>query len=383
MHVAYFIVAAHMNIGILTPGFSANEEDWAIPFLQNLVGQLAQTDDVRVIALRYPHQRQPYSVNGAQVYPLGYGAGAHGLQRMRLWLDALRLIRRLHHENSFDVLHAIWSDETGLLASWAGRWLGIPTVTSIAGGELVGLKEIGYGSQCSHFGHWTVGQALRSDAVVVSGSSNRSLITQAGYHVPESKIHTITWGVDNTLFTPFATLPETRRLLHVGSLVPVKNQAMLLRALARLDNVELDIVGTGYLLPDLQRLAAELGIAERVHFLGSVPYTQMPKIYQRAALLVMTSRSEVVPMTILEAAACGVPTIGTHVGVLPDHLALGVTVPVGDDAALALATASLLNDTPRLIALRQSASQTVPAELSVQHTAVRYRDLHTHLMSTR
>lgn len=369
-----------MNIGLLTPGFSVHEDDWAIPFLQNLVRELARTDDVRVIALRYPHHRQPYQIYGAQVYPLGYGAGAHGLRRMHLWLDALRLINRLHREKPFDVLHAIWSDETGLLASWAGRWLGIPTVTSIAGGELVGFRDIDYGSQCSRFGHWIVGQALQCDAVVVSGSHNRGLIARAGYQVPDSKIRTIVWGVDTELFAPANTSPDARRLLHVGSLVHIKNQTMLLRALARLNaDIPLDIVGVGPMLPDLQRLAGELGIAERVHFLGSVPYMEMPQIYRRAGLLVMTSRNEVVPMTVLEAAACGVPTIGTHVGLLPDYPALGVTVPVGDDEAMADAISTLLNDDVQLAALRQSAYQAAHAELSVQRIASLCRDMYARL----
>ena len=369
-----------MNIGILTPGFSAHADDWAIPFLQNFACEL---DDVRVIALRYPHQRQSYTVHGAQVHPLGYGAGAQSVRRFRLWLDALRLIRRLHHEKPFDALHAVWSDETGLLAAWAGRWLGIPTVTSITGGELVGFPDIEYGSQCSRFGHWTVGQALQCDAVVVSGSHNRGLIAQAGYTLPDAKIHTIIWGVDTSLFTSPDAPPQNHRLLHVGSLVHIKDQTMLLRALARLDDVHLDIVGTGPLLPELQRLAAELGIVERLHFLGSVPYDRMAQVYQQATLLVITSRNEGTPLTTIEAAACGLPTVSTHVGFLPDYPALGVTVPVGDDAALAQAIAELLNDPVRLMALRQSAHQTAHAELSVQHTAAHYRDLYARLKISR
>src|SRR5688572_7480541 len=101
-----------MNIGILTPGFSKDAQDWALPFLQNLTDELSRYGDVRVIALRYPHTRQPYTVNQVQVYPLGYGSNTRSLRRFQLWMDTLQLISKLHSEKPFDVLHAIWSDET-------------------------------------------------------------------------------------------------------------------------------------------------------------------------------------------------------------------------------------------------------------------------------
>ncbi len=369
-----------MNIGILTPGFSAHADDWAIPFLQNFVGELARTDHVRVVALRYPHQRQSYSMQGVNVYPLGYGSGAQGRQRLSLWWETRRLLRRLHREQPFDVLHAIWSDETGLLAAWAGCWLRVPSVTSITGGELVHFPDIQYGLQGSRFGRWTVGQALRADAVVVSGTHNHNLIRQAGYTVPDSTIHTIVWGVDTDLFRPADTPVSSRRLLHVGSLVGIKNQAMLLRALARLEGFELDIVGTGPLLPDLQRLAAALGITGRVNFVGGVPYRAMAPYYQNAALLVITSRNEGVPLTTVEAAACGLPAVSTQVGMLPDHPTMGVTVPVDDDAALAEAIRDLLADEPKRAALCQSASETARANFSAQHTAAQYRALYENLL---
>ena len=108
-----------MNIGILLPGFSSDEHDWAIPVQLNLVREMAREDDVRVLALRYPHRRDCYSVYGAMVYSLGVGQ-ACGARRLALWWEALRTLRRLHREKPFDVLHAMWADETGLIAAWAG-----------------------------------------------------------------------------------------------------------------------------------------------------------------------------------------------------------------------------------------------------------------------
>ena len=369
-----------MNIGILLPGFSADENDWAIPVQQNIARLLSASDNLRIIALRYPHQRRPYRVYDAQVYPLGVGAWTRGWRRLALWLDAVRLIRRLHRERPFDVLHAMWADETGLVAAWAGRWLGVPVVVSITGGELVGFDDIAYGMQRSAFGRWTVRQALYgADVVTVSGSHSRGLIRQAGYDIADAKIRRLVLGVDTDIFYPDDT-PRGTRLLHVGSLVGVKDQAMLLRALARLDSVGLDIIGTGGLQSPLQALIGRLGLRERVRFWGNVRHLDLPQYYRRAALHVMSSRNEGVPVALLEAAACGLPTVSTAVGLLPDHPAMGVTVPPGDEAGLAGAIDALLHDGARLDGLRQTAAATVRDEFSVRHTVEALREMYQAFM---
>jgi len=60
-----------MRIALIVPGFSADEQDWCIPALRNLASELARTDEVVVIALRYPHQAARYTAFGARVIAIG------------------------------------------------------------------------------------------------------------------------------------------------------------------------------------------------------------------------------------------------------------------------------------------------------------------------
>ncbi len=375
-----------MRVGIILPGFSSDEHDWAIPVQLNLVREMATHDDVRVLALRYPHRRDRYEVYGATVYSLGVGQ-VRGLQRLKLWADALLTLRRLHRERPFDVLHAMWADETGLIAAWAGRWLGIPVVVSIAGGELVGFADLDYGLQRSNFSRWIVGQALYgADRVIAACSYARGLIPQAGYTRVPARIQTITLGVDENIFAlPNPNQPPAEnKLIHAASLVGVKDQATLLRALARLDDsITLDIIGSGPEEKPLRALAAELGISERVHFLGAVAHLDLPTYYQQAALNILCSRHEGLGMVTLEAAACGIPTVGTAVGLLPDYPALGISVPVGDDAALADAINLLLTDNKKRIVLGQSARKLVEERFTIQETVRQFRALYVELVANR
>jgi glycosyltransferase involved in cell wall biosynthesis len=373
-----------MRVGIILPGFSGDEHDWAIPVQLNLVREMTQFDDVRILALRYPHRRNQYQVYGATVYSLGVGQ-VRGFSRLKLWLDALLTLRRLHREKPFDVLHAMWADETGLIAAWAGRLLDVPVVVSIAGGELVGFPNLDYGLQRSAFSRWIVGQAL-GGANYIAAACNyaRGLIAQAGYKIPSEKIRTITLGVDATTFTlPKPNHQPTKtKLIHVASLVGVKDQAKLLRALAHLDeSITLDIIGTGPEENHLRTLAAELGISQRVNFLGAVAHLDLPAHYQQSTLNVLTSRHEGLGMVTLEAAACGIPTVGTSVGLLPDYPELGISVPVSDDAALANAIDTLITDNKKRIALGQSARKLVEERFTIQETVRQFKLLYQELMT--
>src|SRR5258708_26668803 len=147
-----------MHIGSLIPGFSDGEQDWCIPVYLNLVRTLAQFDSVRVFALRYPPRPDSYSVYGAQVYALGGRSSTAGMARWILLARTVVAIIRQHPARPFDVLHAIWADETGFAACIAGKLIGVPVVVSIAGGELVALP--GYGLKAGGVRGWLVKRGL-------------------------------------------------------------------------------------------------------------------------------------------------------------------------------------------------------------------------------
>src|SRR5205085_3521432 len=101
-----------MRVGLVVPGFSADAGDWCIPSLRHLARQLAATDDVRVIAVRYPYRAARYSVDGADIVAIG-GADRRGMPALDLWRTTLRIVQAEHRRKPFDVLHAFWATESG------------------------------------------------------------------------------------------------------------------------------------------------------------------------------------------------------------------------------------------------------------------------------
>jgi glycosyltransferase involved in cell wall biosynthesis len=324
-----------MNVGVVVPGFSADSADWCIPALRHFARGMSTHADVRVLALRYPHRADRYLLDGAEVLALG-GADRRGPRVLSVWRRTLSTLASEHRRRPFDALHAFWATESGLLTALAGRLLRVPTLVSLAGGELVALPDIGYGDQRSRWERLKIGAALRLASAISVGSAYLGRIAER--HVRLRSILRLPLGVDTDLFRPADGLSTEPRLLHVGTLTPVKDQRTLLTAFAELRRrqpaVTLDVVGDGPMRAELARVAHDLGISEGVRFLGERDHAQLVPLYQAARGFVLSSRHEAQCMVALEAASCGVPVVGTCVGVVPE-LAPRATVKVADARALA------------------------------------------------
>jgi glycosyltransferase involved in cell wall biosynthesis len=366
-----------VRIGLVVPGFSADAADWCIPALRHLARQLATVDDVRVFAVRYPYRVDRYTIDGAEVIAIG-GGSRRGTDVLGIWRDGLAAIAAEHRRRRLDVLHAFWATESGLLATLAGRLLRVPTLVSLAGGELVALRDIDYGDQRAAWERLKVRTSLRLATAVTAGS--RLLLSLAEErHVARTRLQHAPLGVDLSLFSPNRE-PSTEcdTLLHVGTLTRVKDQTTLLRAFAHLREsgrcARLNIVGDGPLQPELQRLAGELGVAADVRFGGGVDHAALPPVYRAATAFVLSSRHEAQGMVALEAAACGVPVVGTRVGVIPELTT--AVAPVGAHEALAHAMATALAQRPRL-----SVKQ-IRSEFGLAECTERFRVLYAGLAAS-
>jgi N-acetyl-alpha-D-glucosaminyl L-malate synthase BshA len=142
-----------------------------------------------------------------------------------------------------------------------------------------------------------------------------------------------------------------RVLWHGSSFRALKRVGDAVRALAILREsreVALVLVGEGPERPQVQALAAELGVADRVVCLGAL--SRFAQWLACADLFLMPSETESFGLAALEALACGVPVIASEVGGLPEvvrHGETGLLVPPADPGALASAIAELLDDEPR------------------------------------
>jgi glycosyltransferase involved in cell wall biosynthesis len=140
-------------------------------------------------------------------------------------------------------------------------------------------------------------------------------------------------------------------ILCVARLAEEKNVALLLRAFAQPGEGRrrgrLVIVGSGPLADELRRLAVDLGVDDRVHWVGAVGYHELPRFFREANLFVLSSDSETSARVLTLAQAARLPTVTTRTSgstrIVHDGLT-GFIVPIGDVEALAGCLSTLLTD---------------------------------------
>jgi glycosyltransferase involved in cell wall biosynthesis len=208
----------------------------------------------------------------------------------------------------------------------------------------------------------------RADHTIFVGEpGEREAVTR--WAIPQHKVSTIPNGVDIDLFTPcrgsdsvdpWPHMPPGY-CLYVGTLSPRKGVDLLLRALVDVD-IPCVVAGDGPARKELERTARELGLSERVLFLGSVPRAQLSEVYRKAAMFVLPSSADATPLALLEAMASGIPPVASSIYGIPEvvqHGHNGLLVPPGDLSALRTALAELAADGALREELGRSARATV------------------------
>ncbi len=345
-----------MKIALIVPGgVDRSGEYRVIPAFLWLIERLARHHEVHVFALHQERERCQYELLGARVHNIGERATGR---------RTLTAVLSEHRRRSFDMFHAFWATPAGAAAAVLGKVTTKPVLLHLGGGELIALPAIGYGGRLTLRGRILVRLALwgasritaESPALVAEGEALGVTVEQ------------LVLGVDLKRWPICRPRPRISgrpaRLLHVGSLNRVKDQRTLIRAAGHMRDLDLkfhlDVVGEDILGGELQALAQSLGLNDIVSFHGFLPHRELRPLVEASDLLVMSSLHEGGGVATLEAAAAGVPAVGTsvgHIGAWSPEAA--VAVPVGDAPALARAAASLLWNDARLLTIAREAQRRV------------------------
>lgn len=261
----------------------------------------------------------------------------------------LPLARRLHAEQPFDLVDAQFFHPDGYAAVRLGAVLGLPVSIKARGADI------------QHWGHQraTAAQVRKAGrcATGLLAVSKGLLEDMAALGIPRDKITLHRTGLDADLFRPYDRrmcrdqlgLPRDKPVLAtVGALIPRKGQRFAIEALAQLPDAILLIAGKGEDDEMLMGLAKDLGLADRVRFLGPMPHAELPVLLNAADVFVLPSSSEGLANAWVEALACGTPVVTTPIPGAQELITdpdWGRLVP-RDGAAIAAAVSEILAARP-------------------------------------
>jgi L-malate glycosyltransferase len=199
-----------------------------------------------------------------------------------------------------------------------------------------------------------------------------------------NEIRVINNFVNVDLYRPAADRPTgEKRLMHISNFRPVKRVLDCIRILAEVlkhTEAHLCMVGDGPDRPEAHRLARELGIERHVTFMGKQDHVE--RIFPKMHVLLMPSEMESFGLAALEAMACGVPSVATRVGGVPElitHEVDGFLEPVGDIRAQAARVVQLLTDENlyqrMVVAARQTAVNRFATSIVIPQYEEYYRQV--------
>ena len=266
------------------------------------------------------------NICGVRVFKVpSYRIGIHasGIRGAASYLAFARLkLAELMRETDYDLMHYYFGLPTGLLSQYSNGTRGKPYIVSLRGSDVPGYDNSTVSLSMFH-------QFLRSKreqiwgnagAIVANSNSLRKLALSSN---AEQKIEVIPNGVDVNRFDPTPAKSSTDdvfRIVCVSRLTPRKGLETLLRAVAKLDdvNAELIIIGTGEAEREISALIESLEIQDRVSLAGSVAQPDLGPHYRQADVFVLPSLAESCAMALLEAMSCGLPVVVSSAGGNPE-----------------------------------------------------------------
>jgi glycosyltransferase involved in cell wall biosynthesis len=306
----------------------------------------------------------------------------------------------------FDVIHCGNIRPVGYAVRWTNRQLGTPYLVYVNGGDLLRERRKAERSAIKRMS----ARSILGNAVGIVGTSKwvAQLATDVMREVGVEKLPPVAaldLGTDPAHFHPSRDTGALRRrwgvgdariMLTVARLVPHKGQDMGIKALAMLSHDFPDLryimVGEGHDEQRLRELARELGVSDKVGFVGAMRDDELPEAYATSTIYVGASRVdrdinvEGFGISFLEAGASGVPSVAGDSGGVRSAVRdgeTGIVVPPTDVDAIADAIRSLLLNEGRRKQMGQAARRAVETHYNWERVARDTREFTKRVVGAR
>ncbi|MCP4548884.1 MAG: glycosyltransferase family 4 protein [bacterium] len=301
--------------------------------------------DITLLAAGYPEAEPETHYDGLRVLRAGNGWNAN-------WVLPFRA-RRLMREQKFDVVIED-VNKIPFFIPWLSKLPHLLVIPHLFGGTVFRETNPLFATYV-FLPELLIPRVYRKSRVLAISPSTRDDLIRRG--LDADRIDVSYCGFEAGIYdmpNPPAPDPDQVRLVHLGRLRKYKGADLVLQSFVkireRIPTATLDIIGDGPERPELLKLASRLQIGDAVRFHGHVPLKTLVDILYRCHLFLNASPKEGWGLTVIEAAACGLPCIAADSPGLRDSVRdgeTGILVPYGDVPAMAEAALTLLEDEDR------------------------------------
>lgn len=325
-----------MKICMLSNALSVHTQRWAAAFAE-------RGHEVHLLSIR------KVDIKGVRVHTVNVGPvnSTSNILTLLSYLYLLMTARYRIKKIRPDIVNAHYAMTHGVIAAIANIH---PLAITVWGADAI------YDKGCKM--PWIRSLFLKyafNRADVVTGTSRYLIREIEDFVVPQKRIEQVAFGVDISDFSPS---PEESKcdIIKIGFAKSLKKKYapdILLMAFSEIHrdypNTKLIIAGDGPMRLELERMAGDLGLSDKVEFVGFLSKDKLIQHFQSLDIFVQSSiyQSESFGVAVLEASACGIPVVATNVGGVPEVCVDGQTgflVAPNDPNAIADAVGKLLND---------------------------------------
>ena len=295
------------HILLLTPGFPKDENDFlTIPPLQEFLKKFIlayPNQKVTVLAFQYPYENKKYKWNGIPV--ISFAGKNKKVTKLLLWDKIIKQAKLINKENPVTVIHSMWLGECALIGNYLSKIFNCQHICTLMG------QDVKSSNKYLRF--------LKNESIkIVALSENQA---EQFYKLTNRNADEIIhWGIDEQ---PVSNTERDIDLLAVGSLIPLKNYSLLIKAVEEIAKENSDIkcmlIGSGPEESSLKLAAKRKGMEKNIEFMGALNRFEIFKLMQRSRIFIHPSKFEGSGYVFAEALVNGMNIVSFNVGYAREH----------------------------------------------------------------
>lgn len=309
-------ISSNKHIVWITPGFAKNmDDDTCIPTMQDLLRGFGMHKDIKVsiITLQYPFTSDPYSLYGAQVYPMN--GKNKWVNKFSVWKKTMRKLKEIHIQQPITAIHSFWLGETALIGEAFTKGKNIPHICTLMGQDVLTDNRYLKNKRLTK-----VPKIAISTFQAEVYKRNTGLGVKAV--IPFGMLDLETYALENK-WEIEDDANKMYDVIGIGSLSYVKNYEMFIDIIEEVKKsypqVNALIVGSGEEKKELEKLVEKKGLRKSISFSGQKTRAQVIQLLGQSKVFVHTAKHEGQGYVFIETMNKKLPIMSTPVGYACDN----------------------------------------------------------------